>query len=63
MSDCILPCKLKNSDYECIYWTNPTGCRGICVRNGELCEFCKLKETSKLKETHEKTTYSSSGNG
>lgn len=46
MADCILPCKLNNSNYECIRWSNPTGCRGICIFNGELCEYCKLKESS-----------------
>lgn len=53
MTYSILPCKLKNSDYECIYWTNPAGCRGICVRNGNLCEYCKLKEMPKMEDTKE----------
>lgn len=46
MTDCMLPCDLKNSDYECLFFKNPDGCMGICVRNGELCEYCKLKELS-----------------
>lgn len=53
MSDCILPCKLKNSNYECIRWSNPAGCRGICVRNGSSCEYCKLKELSNSKDEEE----------
>lgn len=49
MTDYVLfPCDLKTSNYECLFFKNPDGCRGICVRNGELCKYCKLKELSNL---------------
>lgn len=53
MTDCMWPCDLKNSDYECLFFKNPVGCRGICISNGKLCKYCKLKELSNSEDEKE----------
>lgn len=49
----IFPCDLKNSDYECQFFKNLVGCRGICISNGKLCKYCNPKEMSKLEVEEE----------
>lgn len=45
----LFPCDLKTSNYECLFFKNPDGCRGVCVDNGKpCCEYCKLKELPNL---------------